>query len=136
MKPRLRSNKNPGRTQSLASLEVGGQPFQTWEKESQFWDKKEFDLGLGTFVKTVAASSTGSLDIPTPLPQTVESQFIGDFSGVHGVGKILFVRENEKESITKLILIEHALKLLACLGNTFTIVRINYEYDSLGILEV
>lgn len=66
----------------------------------------------------------------------MKPQFIGDFSSVHGVGKILFVRENEKEGITELILIEHALELLAGLGYTLTIIGINHEYDSLSILEV
>jgi hypothetical protein len=66
----------------------------------------------------------------------MKPQFIGDFGSVHGVGKILFVRENEKEGITELIFVEHALELLTGLGNTLTIIGINYEYDSLSILEV
>jgi hypothetical protein len=66
----------------------------------------------------------------------MKPQFIGDFGSVHGVRKILFVRENEKEGITELIFVEHALELLAGLGNTLTIIGIDYEYDSLSILEV
>ena len=96
----------------------------------------EQESGSSTFVETIAACSAGCLDIPTPLPQTMKAQFVGDFGSVHGIGKILFVRENEKKGITELILVEHALELLAGLGNTLTIIGINYEYDSLSVLEV
>ena len=66
----------------------------------------------------------------------MESQFVGDFSGVHGVGKILFIGKNKEEGIAKFVFVEHTLKLLTGLGDTFTIVGINHEDNALGVLEV
>jgi hypothetical protein len=50
--------------------------------------------------------------------------------------KILFVGENQEESIPKLVLVQHALQFLTCLDNTVTIVAIDDEDDALGILEI
>jgi hypothetical protein len=48
----------------------------------------------------------------------------------------LLVGENEEKSIPKLILVEHALQLFPSLDNSVTIIAINDEDDTLGILEV
>jgi hypothetical protein len=48
----------------------------------------------------------------------------------------LLVGENEEKSIPKLVLVEHALQLFPSLDNSVTIVAINNEDDTLGILEV
>jgi hypothetical protein len=48
----------------------------------------------------------------------------------------LLVGENEEKSIPKLVLVEHALQLFPSLDNSVTIVAINDEDDTLGILEV
>jgi hypothetical protein len=48
----------------------------------------------------------------------------------------LLVGENEEKSIPKLILVEHALQLFPSLDNSVTIVAVNDEDDTLGILEV
>lgn len=50
--------------------------------------------------------------------------------------QILLVGENQKEGITKLVLVQHALQLLAGLDNTVPIVAVNHENDTLGVLEV
>lgn len=50
--------------------------------------------------------------------------------------QILLVGEDQKNSIPQLILVQHALQLLSCLNNTITIVAINNEDDTLGVLEV
>ena len=50
--------------------------------------------------------------------------------------QILFVGKDQKESISQLILVQHALQLLSSLNNTVTIVGINNEDDTLGVLEV
>jgi hypothetical protein len=76
------------------------------------------------------------LDIPTPLPQTVEAQLIGDFGGIHCVGKILFVCKYEKKGIAELVFIEHALEFLSGFRDTFTIIGVDYEDDALGVLEI
>jgi hypothetical protein len=48
----------------------------------------------------------------------------------------LLVSENQKNGISKLILIQHALQFLPGLNNTVTIIAVNDEDDTLGILEV
>jgi hypothetical protein len=51
-------------------------------------------------------------------------------------GQILLVGENQKYGISQLILIQHALQFLPGLNNTVTIIAVNDEDDTLGILEV
>jgi hypothetical protein len=51
-------------------------------------------------------------------------------------GQILLVGKNQKNSISKLILIQHALQFLPSLNNTVTIIAVNDEDDTLGVLEV
>jgi hypothetical protein len=50
--------------------------------------------------------------------------------------KILFVGEDEKESIAQLVLIQHALEFLSSLDDTIAIVGVDDEDDALGVLEV
>jgi hypothetical protein len=66
----------------------------------------------------------------------VQTELVGDLSSVHGVGQILLVGEDQEESIPEFVLVEHALKLLTSLDNTVTIVAVNDEDDTLGVLEV
>ena len=51
-------------------------------------------------------------------------------------GQILLVSENQEESIPELILVQHALQLLAGFDDTVPIVAVNHEDDTLGVLEV
>jgi hypothetical protein len=48
----------------------------------------------------------------------------------------LLVGKNQEEGISELILVEHALQLFPSLDNSVTIVAVNDEDDTLGILEV
>lgn len=66
----------------------------------------------------------------------METKLIGDLSGVHGVRKILLVSKDKKESIPKLILVQHSLEFLPSLRYTLSIVGIDNEDNTLGILEV
>jgi len=89
-----------------------------------------------TFVETVTRSSAGGLNVPGPLSETVQTKLVGDFSRVHGIWKILFVGKNQEQGIAQLILVEHSLELLTCLNNTISVIRVDHEDDTLGILEV
>lgn len=51
-------------------------------------------------------------------------------------GKILLVGKDQEDGIPELILVEHALKLLTSLNDTVTIVGVDNEDDTLGVLEV
>jgi hypothetical protein len=91
----------------------------------------------------------------------VEAELVCDLGGVHGIlnlrlacdsgcqtnwriccsdkgthRQILLVGEDEEDGITELILVEHALEFLASLDDTVTIVAVDDEDDTLGVLEV
>lgn len=66
----------------------------------------------------------------------MQAKLVSDLSGVHGVGQILLVGEDEEQSVAELVLVEHALKLLTGLDDTVTIVGVDDEDDTLGVLEV
>ena len=109
---------------------------------------------LETFVQTITTGGAGSLwenrsnrsderrcyssylDVPRPLPEALETELVSNLRCIHGVGQILLVGENKKQRITKLILVQHALKFLTSFRNTFTIIGVNNENDSLGVLEI
>jgi hypothetical protein len=55
---------------------------------------------------------------------------------VETYGKILLVGKDQEESISQLVLVEHALQLLTGLDDTVTIVAVDDEDDTLGVLEV
>ena len=66
----------------------------------------------------------------------MQAQLIRDLGGVHGVRQILLVREDQEKRISELVLVEHALQLLAGLDDTVAIVAVDDEDDALGVLEV
>ena len=76
------------------------------------------------------------LNVPGSLSEAVEAELISDLSSIHGVGQILLVGEDKEKSITELILVQHPLQLLASLRNTLSIIGVDHEDDTLGILEV
>lgn len=51
-------------------------------------------------------------------------------------GQILLVGEDQEQSISQLIFVEHSLQLLPSLNDTVAIVAVNHEDDTLCILEV
>lgn len=50
--------------------------------------------------------------------------------------QILLVGENQEQGIPELVLVQHALQLLAGLNDTVSIVAVDHEDDTLGVLEV
>ena len=59
------------------------------------------------------------LDVPVALAQGLQAELLGDFGSRHSVGQILLVAEHEQNSVTELILVQHALQLVASLADTF-----------------
>jgi hypothetical protein len=98
-------------------LELAGEPVKTLEE-------------------TVTRGGASGLDVPSALPQAVKAELVCDLSDAHGVRKILLVGKDQEKSIPQLILVEHALKLFAGLWDTVTIVGVDDENDTLGVLEV
>lgn len=91
---------------------------------------------LETLVQTISRRSTGGLDVPSALSQAVKAELVCNLGGVHGIGKILLVGEDKEDSISELILVQHALELLSGLDDTIAIVAIDDKDDALGVLEV
>jgi len=92
---------------------------------------------------------------PGPLSQAVQAKLICNLCGVHCVlhthilaslleirdrrniyRQILFVGKHQQERISELILIQHPLQFLASLADTFSVVRVDDENNTLGVLEV
>ena len=83
----------------------------------------------------------------------MQTKFVSDFSGVHGVlqenisgylfpryrpthRKILLVGKDQEQSIPQLVFVEHTLQFLTCLDDTISVIRVDHEDDALSILEV
>jgi hypothetical protein len=66
----------------------------------------------------------------------VQSKLVGHFSGTHSIGQILLVREHQKDSITKFVLVQHSVQLISSVVDTLSIVRVNHENQTLSILVV
>jgi len=89
-----------------------------------------------TFVETVAGGGAASLDVPLTVAKAVEAKFVGHFSGTHSVGEVLLVGEDKEDGITELILIKHAVHLVASGVDTVPIVGVNHEDKTLCVLVV
>jgi hypothetical protein len=70
------------------------------------------------------------------LTQRVQAQLVGDLRGVHGVGQVLLVSEHKQHGVAQLVLVQHAVQLIACLPDTVAIVRVHHEDQPLRVLEV
>jgi hypothetical protein len=66
----------------------------------------------------------------------MQAQLIRDLGGIHGIGQILLVGEDEEQRIPQLVFVEHALQLLAGLDDTVAVVAVDDEDDALRVLEV
>ena len=51
-------------------------------------------------------------------------------------GQILLVGKDQEDGVAELVLVEHALQLLAGLDDKVAIVGVDHEDDALGVLEV
>jgi hypothetical protein len=92
----------------------------------------------------------GGSAYPGALSQAVQAELVGDLGSVHGIlitlglrettrkthGQILLVGEDEQHGVPQLVLVQHALQLLAGLDDTVAIVAVDDEDDALGVLEV
>ncbi|KAI7498797.1 ADP-ribosylation [Hortaea werneckii] len=92
-----------------------------------------------TFVQTVTGGGASGLDVLFALgalPQAVETQLVRNLGRVHRVRQILLVGEDQQERISQLVLVQHALQLFAGLNDTVTVIAVDDEDDTLGVLEV
>ena len=88
------------------------------------------------FVKTFTVGGAGGLDVPVPVSERVEVEFVGDFGGSHGVWEILLVGKYKEDCVPKFILGKHPCKFLPSFSDTFTVVAVNHKDEALSVLEV
>merc|ERR1712159_594229 len=73
----------------------------------------------------VAGGGAGRLDVPAALAQRVQAELIGDLGRVHRIGQVLLVGEDEEDGLAELVLVEHAVELVARLAHAVAIVRVH-----------
>merc|ERR1712083_897353 len=87
-------------------------------------------------VETVASGGARGLDVPVALAKRVEAELVGDLRGVHGIRQILLVGEDQEDRFAELVLVEHAVELVARLADAVTIVGVDNKDDALRVLVV
>ena len=55
---------------------------------------------------------------------------------IHGVGQILLVGEAQQHRVAQLVLVQHAMQLVARLADAVAIVTVHHEDQTLRVLEV
>jgi len=66
----------------------------------------------------------------------MQPQLIRNLRRIHRIGQILLVRKHQQQRIPQLVLVEHALQLLARLDDAVAVVAVDDEDDALRVLEV
>eukprot|EP00327_Prymnesium_parvum_P018964 CAMPEP_0113240970 /NCGR_PEP_ID=MMETSP0008_2-20120614/6546_1 /TAXON_ID=97485 /ORGANISM="Prymnesium parvum" /LENGTH=245 /DNA_ID=CAMNT_0000088345 /DNA_START=136 /DNA_END=874 /DNA_ORIENTATION=- /assembly_acc=CAM_ASM_000153 len=112
-----KKRKHPQTRKGLLLLKRGGHPVQA-------------------LVQTISRGGAGGLDVPVALAQRVESELVGDLRSVHRVGQVLLVGEDEQNRLAELILVQHAVELVASLADAVAIVGVHDEDDALRVLVV
>ena len=113
-----------------------------------------------TLVQTIPRRRTSSLNVPDPLPEGVETKLVGNLGGVHGVWQILRCQDSTSAGSpvcwqrpkaehraarprSAYVALSRQRRARACqltflsrLGDTLSVIRVDDENDSLGVLEV
>lgn len=144
-------------------LDNVGQPLETFVETVTAGGASGLDvlIKLSGHVPDAMMRGNDVYTYPLARPQAVEAKLVCDFGSVHGVlkhivssniaeivdsracvlgeatyRKILLVGKDQEGSLAELILVQHALKLLTSLNNTVTVIAVDNEDDTLGVLEV
>ena len=72
-------------------------------------------------------SNDTDLNVPVPVPQTVQPELVRDFSRVHGVWQVLLIGEYEKDGLSQLVLGQHPHQLVPSLPDTLAAQRDNAQ---------
>jgi hypothetical protein len=89
-----------------------------------------------SLVKAISGSGASCLDVPITVTQGVEAKLVSDFRGVHCIWQVLFVSEDQQNSVAQLVLGQHSHQLLSCFSHTLSIIAVNDEDQALRVLEV
>ena len=87
-------------------------------------------------VQAVARGGAAGLDVPLAVAQAVEAELVGHLGGGHGVGEVLLVGEDEEDGVAQLVLVEHAVHLVARGVHAVTVVGVDHEDEALCVLVV
>lgn len=144
----------------LAPPQVCAEPLQSFVKTVTRSSTGRLDIlhKFSLVSKNWMEKTSMKITYPSPLSQAVQTKFISNLGSIHCVllvknglvseppskctqrqethRQILFVGEDQEQGIPKLILIQHSLKLLTSLADTLSVVGVDNENDSLGVLEV
>lgn len=89
-----------------------------------------------TFMQALTSRGSSWLNMPRALMTISQSELLDNFTSTHGLGQVLFVGQNEQDSVTKLVFIQHAIKFVTRNGNTVTIVAIDDKDNTLRVVVV
>lgn len=70
------------------------------------------------------------------ITNIVQSKLVRQFSGVHRIWQILFVGVDEYRGISEFFVLEKSMKLIARLQYSFSIARVDDEYDAMCVLVI
>ncbi len=73
------------------------------------------------------------LDVPLPSAKVVEAELVRHLRGGHGVRQVLLVREAEEHALAQLVLVEHAVELVARGVDAVTVVGVHHEDEPLRV---
>ena len=101
-----------------AGLTTNRDPHTSLRRMWRKWPEQSGSV-RGSKQKEQEAGAAAHLDVPVALAQGLQAELLSDFGSRHSVGQILLVAEHEQNSVTELILVQHALQLVASLADTF-----------------
>mmetsp|Transcript_73127 Transcript_73127/g.200800 ORF Transcript_73127/g.200800 Transcript_73127/m.200800 type:complete len:561 (-) Transcript_73127:65-1747(-) len=131
--PNARTPEHPTRTRSI-SKSAGCAPPEKARGALLLLERRRHPVEA--LVETVARGRARRLDVPVALAQRVEAELVGDLRSVHRVRQVLLVGEDQQDGLPQLVLVQHAVQLVARLAHAVAIVGINDEDDTLGVLVV
>ena len=70
------------------------------------------------------------------LTQRVQAKLVRDFRRAHRVRQILLVGEHQQHRVSEFVFVQHAVQLVARLGDAIAIVTVDDENQTLRVLEV
>ena len=63
---------------------------------------------------------------------SVAKKTTGDFCGIHGIGKILFVGKNEKDCVSELVLVQHPVEFFSSFADSLSVIAVDHEDQTLA----